>query len=234
MARHVPLLRRLLDDLPELDDPEGAIASGWVTVGGRVLTNPAARVGVAESIVVRSTAPLRGEAKLRAALDTWDITVDNRVAVDLGAAAGGFTRILLDAGARRVHAVDAGHGQLLGSLRQDERVVNLESTNLGDLTPSMIGEPVDVVTADLSYVSLAAALTQLTIEFAPSADAVLLVKPMFELALPAPPTDEGELQRALDVGITGIEAAGWRVRESMRSPVTGRRGAIEFLVWGSR
>ena len=133
------------------------------------------------------------------------------MAVDLGAAAGGFTRVLLEAGARRAYAVDAGHGQLLGSLRQSERVVNLESTNLGDLTAAMIGEPVDVVTADLSYVSLASALAQLTIDFAPAADAVLLVKPMFELGLSTPPTDEAVLQRALAVGVAGIEAAGWRV-----------------------
>ena len=73
-----------------------------------------------------------------------------RVALDLGAAAGGFTTVLLELGAVRVYAVDAGHGQLLGSLRADPRVVNLEGTNLGELTPGLVPEPVDLVSVDLS------------------------------------------------------------------------------------
>ena len=78
-------------------------------------------------------APLRGEAKLRAALAGFDVRAAGRVCLDLGAAAGGFTRVLLEAGAARVYAVDAGFGQLLGSLRQDPRVVNLEATNVAAL-----------------------------------------------------------------------------------------------------
>ncbi len=77
--------------------------------------------------------PLRGEAKLRAALAAFDVRVTGRVCLDVGAAAGGFTRVLLEAGASRVYAVDAGFGQLLGSLRQDPRVVNLEATNVAAL-----------------------------------------------------------------------------------------------------
>src|ERR1019366_5935529 len=102
-------------------------------------------------------ASLRGEAKLSAALTAFGIDVSGRVALDVGAAAGGFTRVRLEAGARRVDAVDAGHGQLLGSLRQDPRVVNLEATNVGDLTAGMIPDPIEGGSIDVSYLSLSAA-----------------------------------------------------------------------------
>src|SRR4051794_5726237 len=129
---------RLADELrrqrPDLDDPAAAIEGGHVVVDGRFLSNPAARVRTGCSIIVRGHVPLRGEAKLRPALAQFEVVVAGRVALDAGAAAGGFTKVLVEAGAARVYAVDAGHGQLVGSLRQEPRVVNLEGVNLGDLT----------------------------------------------------------------------------------------------------
>ena len=107
--------------------------------------------------------------------------------LDLGAAAGGFTRVLLESGAARVYAVDAGFGQLLGSLRQDPRVVNLEATNVAALDTHLIPEPIEVVTIDVSYLALAAAVAQLDrITIVPGADLIGLVKPMFELRLARP------------------------------------------------
>src|SRR5262245_23079822 len=103
---------------------------------------------------------LRGEAKLRHGLRAMAVPVEGRVALDVGAAAGGFTRVLLEAGAVRVYAVDAGHGQLLGSLRQDPRVVALERTNLGALTLELVPDVVEVVTMDLSYLPVARAAPQ--------------------------------------------------------------------------
>ena len=131
--------------------------AGHVLVGGRIVTNPASMVSAQDSIVVRPPTDLRGSAKLAAALDRFGVAVDGRAALDVGATAGGFTSVLLG-GTARVYAVDAGHGQLLGSLRQDERVVNLESTNVGDLARSQVPEPVAIVTIDVSYLSLAAAI----------------------------------------------------------------------------
>jgi 23S rRNA (cytidine1920-2'-O)/16S rRNA (cytidine1409-2'-O)-methyltransferase len=101
--------------------------------------------------------PLRGEAKLRAALAAFGVRPAGRVALDLGAAAGGFTRVLLDAGAARVYAVDAGFGQLLGSLRQEPRVVVLERVNLGNLDCRRIPDAIELITIDLSYLSLSEA-----------------------------------------------------------------------------
>ena len=161
--------------------------------------------------------------------------VEGRTALDVGAAAGGFTRVLLERGARRVYAVDAGHGQLLGSLRQDPRVVNLEGVNLGELGAGRVPEPIDLFTVDVSYLSLADAIPQLErVRIAPGADLVALVKPMFELGLPAAPAGDDELRRAEELAAAAAERAGWRVAGAIPSPVTGARGARERLLHARR
>ncbi len=143
--------------------------------------------------------------------------------------------MLLEAGARRVYAVDAGFGQLVGSLRQDPRVVNLERTNLGALDHTLVPDAIDVVTIDVSYISLARAVPQLAhLAFAPAAELIALVKPMFELALADAPDDPALLADALARATAGIEAAGWHVVASIDSPVLGHHGAREMLVRARR
>jgi 23S rRNA (cytidine1920-2'-O)/16S rRNA (cytidine1409-2'-O)-methyltransferase len=232
-------LRRLRDELlrahPSIGDPDTAIARGAVVVDGRIADNPESLIREGVAIALRLERPLRGETKLKAALAQFSVAVRRRVALDIGAAAGGFTRALLDAGARRVYAVDAGHGQLLGSLRCDARVVNLEATNLGSLDASLVPETIELITLDLSYLSVAAAVPQLdALRIVDAADAVVLVKPQFELALARPPVGGSDLARAVAAASDGLAHAGWSVVESMRSPVTGARGAIEYLVHARR
>ena len=229
------LVEHLAAVRPDVTEVHAAIVEGRVIVDGRVLDNPSARVRSDASVVVKPIPALRGEPKLRAALDAFAIDVRARVALDAGAAAGGFTRALLDRGARRVYAVDAGHGQLLGSLRQDGRVVNLEATNLGALDRALVPDAVDVVTLDLSYLSLADAVPQLElVDVAGDADLVTLVKPMFELSLDAPPTDPAALRSAVTRAAEGIERCQWRVVADIESPVRGSNGAIEFLLHAHR
>jgi len=220
---------------PEASDPESLIRSGQVLVDGRFVKNPASLVRLGASIVVVPPRVLRGEVKLQAALDTFQLSVSGRVALDVGASTGGFTRVLLRAGATRCYAVDAGHGQLLGSLRCDSRVVNLESTNLGDLNRRLVPEVIDVITMDLSYLSLASAVSQLDqIAIADDADLVVLVKPMFELELPALPEEGVLLKKAVVQAIQGIELGRWKVLAQMESPVRGAGGAIEFFLRAKR
>ena len=140
--------------------------------------------------------------------------------------------MLLERGARRVFALDAGFGQLRGSLRLDPRVVDLERTNLADAGRVLPDIEIGLVTLDLSYVSLATAVPELEdVRYALGADLVGLVKPMYELGLAAPPEDPSTLDAALQHALRGIERTGsWRVRGSVRSPVVGRRGAREWLV----
>jgi 23S rRNA (cytidine1920-2'-O)/16S rRNA (cytidine1409-2'-O)-methyltransferase len=228
-------LRKLGDEVvrafPSIEDPNAAIRAGIVLVDGLIATNPESLVRPGASIALRRERPLRGQRKLAAALAAFAVDVGGRVALDAGAAAGGFTSALLDAGARRVYAVDAGFGQLLGSLRQDSRLVNLERTNLGELDASVVPDELEVVTLDLSYLALADAVPQLAgLRIARGCTLVALVKPQFELGLSMPPTEERVLADAVRRAIAGICGAGWQVTGSIRSPVAGSRGAIEFFV----
>src|SRR5262249_56688912 len=124
--------------------------------GGRCLWNRISGVGVGAPTATHPPPVLRGEAKLRAALKAFPIALSGRTALDAGAAAGGFVRVLLDAGAARVYAVDAGHGQLLGSLPQDPRVVKLEATNLAQLDTLIVPAPITPPTPSLPHPSLSA------------------------------------------------------------------------------
>jgi 23S rRNA (cytidine1920-2'-O)/16S rRNA (cytidine1409-2'-O)-methyltransferase len=220
---------------PELEDPGMAIARGRVLVNGFPVTNVAARVPADASLRLRVDRPLRGSAKLRAALDAFAVSVVGRTAVDVGAAAGGFTRVLLEAGAERVYAVDVGYGQLVGSLRRDERVVVLERVNVAELAASLVPEVVEIIAIDVSYLGVAAVAPQLeALRIDGDADCIALVKPMYELQLARPPADDARLQRAVDAAARGLAATGWHVAGAIRSPELGSRGAVEFLLHASR
>jgi 23S rRNA (cytidine1920-2'-O)/16S rRNA (cytidine1409-2'-O)-methyltransferase len=231
--------RNVIDHLaharPDLPDPEGALTAGHVLIDGRVVTNPRSQVRADASVVIKPPRALRGEDKLRAALDGFAVDVTDRECVDLGASAGGFTRVLLEHGARRVFAVDAGHGQLRGELRNHSRVVNLERTNIGDLSAIPRCAPIGAVTMDLSYLSVAGAVPQIeTLWFTHDADLIALVKPMFELGLDSPPEDDRSLRRALDMAVAGVEGGPWHVVGTMPSPVAGSKGAREWLMHARR
>jgi len=232
-------LRKLRDEVarahPSIPDPDVAIVRGRITVDGFVVVNPATLVRESAAIAMLIDEPLRGEAKLKAALAAFEIGVADRIALDIGAAAGGFTRVLVNAGARRVYAVDAGYGQLLGSLRQDARVVNLEGTNLGELNVEIVTDVIELVTLDLSYLALSEAVPQLEgVRLARCADAVALVKPQFELGLRAPPHHRAELIDAVSKARRAFVSMGWRVPEWIESPRRGRRGSVEFLLHATR
>jgi 23S rRNA (cytidine1920-2'-O)/16S rRNA (cytidine1409-2'-O)-methyltransferase len=215
-----PLRQELARARPDIADPVAVIAAGHVLVDGRIVTNPASLVPVGASLRVRPPRTLRGEAKLGTALAAFGVQVRG-VAVDVGASAGGFTQALLAAGAARVYAVDTGHGQLLGSLRNDPRVVNLEGVNLGAVA---IVERVDVVSVDVSYLALADAVPQLErLPLARDAQLVALVKPMFELHAGGPPPSP---ERAVPLACAAI-ARTWTPRACLRH-------RDEFFVWAVR
>lgn len=229
------LIDRVASGSPGRADPRALITSGRIVVNGIVVTNPDSMVSEDASITVRSPTALRGEAKLHAALTVLGVRVGGRIAVDVGAAAGGFTRVLLREGAARVYAVDAGYGQLLGSLRADFRVVNLERTNVADLNRALVPDVVELITVDLSYLSLASAIPQLErLAISQEADLLTLVKPAFELGVATPPIDPASIKEALRRAIEGIRSSGWKVAGMMESAIRGRRGTLEFFLHSRR
>ena len=234
IRRSVTVLARMSSMYPDIADPEAVIRRGRVFIGGVPALNPMRLVRDDEAVVVRSDPVLRGTTKLLFALDRFDIDASGAIALDVGAAAGGFTTALLEVGVARVYAVDVGHGQLRGSLRQDERVVVLERTNIADLTIDVVPEPLDLITLDLSYLSLALAVPQLgRLDVRPDAHLVALIKPMFELGSAClPPADRWP--EAIDRAVTAAADAGWRMEEVARSPVMGSHRAVEFFVHARR
>ena len=235
--KYINVLQHVRKVRPDITDPVTAIAHRQLVVGGRVIETPRSLVRADASVVLREQHRLRGERKLEAALDRFGVDVRERICLDLGASAGGFTRVLLERGARRVFAVDVGYGQLRGDLRLDPRVVNMERTNVADL-PRVLptGVIIDLVTIDLSYLSLAESVPQLEpMTFASGAEMVALIKPMYELGLAGPPTDEPEHERAINHAVRGVERGGtWRVVGTVASPVLGSRGAREWFLHARR
>ena len=229
------LVRRGLIASPA--DAADAIAAGRVLVGGSPTLVPARMVDASEPIHVTAAAPRfvsRGGEKLAAALERFAIDPRARRALDAGASSGGFTDCLLQAGAAEVVAVDVGRGQLAWSLRNDPRVTVFERTNVRALEPSAIGGPVDIVAADLSFISLVAVAPALVRCSTSESDLVLLVKPQFEAGRAR--VGEGgvvrdpEVHRAVLREVRdGLAAHGVVTVDAMVSPLRGADGNVEFL-----
>jgi 23S rRNA (cytidine1920-2'-O)/16S rRNA (cytidine1409-2'-O)-methyltransferase len=233
-GRRVPfvaLLTLLQRRFPDLDDPDQLISQGLVLVNGVPSTNRRTRVRADAAIRIHRPQPLRGTIKLAHALTTFGVRVAGAVALDLGAAAGGFTQALLDAGAARVYAVDAGSGHLRGWLAADPRVINLERTNLAQLDQRLIGEPVNLITMDLSYLAVTDAIGQIDRQLlAPAAQLIALIKPTFELHAAALADRPQQVAAAVDAATQALEDRGWRVLGQQPSPIRGSKGAVEVLV----
>ncbi|HEY8338346.1 MAG TPA: TlyA family RNA methyltransferase [Egibacteraceae bacterium] len=215
------------------------IAQRRVTVAGAPARKASTQVDPDAPITVAPGPPAyasRGGHKLAGALDAFGIDVAGRVALDAGAAHGGFTDVLLQRGAARVVAVDVGYGQLDQRLRRDPRVVVRERTNVRTLQPSDVGPPApDLVVADLSFISLVTVLPALVAVAAPDADHVLLVKPQFEAGRER--VGRGGVVRDsavwLDV-LRRVAAAaaglGRGVAGACVSPLPGPAGNVEFFL----
>ncbi len=176
----------------------------------------------------------RAALKLRHALDTFALDPSGVVALDLGASTGGFTEVLLEAGAAEVWSVDVGHSQLAPALRADPRVHSIERLNARELTPAHVPPP-DWIVADLSFISLAKALPPALALAHPGAVLVALIKPQFEVG-PAQ-VGRGGIVRdraAIAAARTGVRdfltAAGWSILGETESPILGGDGNAEFLI----
>jgi 23S rRNA (cytidine1920-2'-O)/16S rRNA (cytidine1409-2'-O)-methyltransferase len=180
----------------------------------------------------------RGGEKLQAALDTFGIDVVGDRVLDVGASTGGFTDCLLQSGARRVFALDVGHGQLHERLRRDARVASLERTDVRSVDlADLDGHPVDAATVDVSFISLTSVLPPILTELVvPGAPVVLLVKPQFEAGRVEASKGRGVIRdptvhrRCLDRVAGAVAGSGAVVWAAMPSPLKGRSGNTEFLL----
>ena len=208
-------------------------------MSGSVATKAARQVDPAEPIELTGPPPRfvsRGGEKLDAALARFAVDVHGRRCLDAGASTGGFTDCLLQRGASEVVAVDVGFGQLHERLRADERVRNLERTNIRALAAADIGGAVPVTVADLSFISLRTVLPVLLGLTEPGGDLVLLVKPQFEAGRQEASRGKGVIRdpevwrRVLEEVRSAASSQGATMMEGMPSPLTGADGNVEFLV----
>ena len=180
----------------------------------------------------------RGGYKLSGALDRFsDLNVQNRIALDIGASTGGFTDCLLQRGVARVYAVDVGYGQLAWKLRTDPRVINIERTNFRYIEPGFFKDTIDLVVADLSFISLDKILEPLKQHLATEADCVLLIKPQFEVGkgqvgsggvVRDPIVREKAIERIIEIA----QNLGYQFVDGADSTLPGAKGGnIEYLVW---
>jgi 23S rRNA (cytidine1920-2'-O)/16S rRNA (cytidine1409-2'-O)-methyltransferase len=214
---------------------QALIRAGQVLVAGQVFDKPGMTVAVDAELVLRQQLPYvsRGGHKLAAAIDHFGLEVTDRVCLDVGASTGGFTDLLLQRSARRVYAVDVGHGQLAWSLRQDERVVNLERTDIRAVRS--LPEPIDIAAIDVAFISLKLILPAVAQLLAPAAVAVILIKPQFEAGRKCVGhggvVRDPEIHQAVLEDILGfVNRTGWRIADAFASPVRGGDGNREFLV----
>jgi 23S rRNA (cytidine1920-2'-O)/16S rRNA (cytidine1409-2'-O)-methyltransferase len=220
------------------------VAAGQVRVPGRTTVKAATQVAAGDPIVVDEPAGetyvSRGGHKLAGALDAFapdGLTVEGRRALDAGASTGGFTDVLLRRGAREVVCVDVGYGQLAWSLQTDDRVRVLDRTNVRDLDQAAVGDPVDLVVADLSFISLRLVLPALVAVASEDADLVPMVKPQFEVgraALGAGGVVREPERRAAavaDVARVAYTDHGLGVAGVTASPLPGPAGNVEYFLW---
>lgn len=218
------------------------IAAGLVSVDGRQIVKASTAVSDDAEIVVAETDHYvsRGAHKLVAALDAFDVRVDGRLALDMGASTGGFTQVLRERGARKVLAVDVGHDQLSPTIAADPGVIPVEGFNVRYMTRESLADATgesgapEVIVSDLSFISLELVLPAVAAVAAPGSDIVVLVKPQFEVGRTAvrgglvtdPATRADAVARVVwhgwdaGLGMLGIIA----------SPILGTHGNAEFLV----
>ncbi|MDD6813220.1 MAG: TlyA family RNA methyltransferase [Akkermansia muciniphila] len=215
------------------------ILAGEVTVRDQVITKPGTKVDDTLPVTLKSKPKYvsRGGLKLEGALQAFPVSVQGKVCLDIGSSTGGFTDCLLQNGALRVHAVDVGTNQLVWKLRNDPRVIVREQFNARYMTPEDLGEKVELIVSDVSFISLTKILPAAYGCLLPGGDLLVLIKPQFELQ----PEDIGAggivrdpdlHQRAVDkIHDFVVNELGREWMGVADSPIKGMEGNKEFLAW---
>ena len=235
-------LDQLVFDLGLTESRERAkttVMSGLVFVDGKRIDKPGTQVSPDSKIEVKGSAipyVSRGGLKLEKALKVFHIDPTGMHCIDCGASTGGFTDVLLKNGAEKVFAVDVGYGQLAWSLRQDERVVNMERTNIRHISPEQIPEALDLAVADLSFISLKLVLPAISSVLKDKAELVCLIKPQFEagkdeVGKKGVVRDESVHLAVIESILEFVPTIGLTVLGLDYSPIKGPEGNIEYLCY---
>ena len=219
-----------------------AVLRGTVRVNGIVASKPGQPVADDDVVAIDDPANAyvsRAALKLIAGLDAGGIAVAGRICLDLGASTGGFSQVLAERGAARIYAVDVGHGQLHPRIAALPQVVSLEGTNAAQLDRTQIPEPIDLLVCDVSFVSVTKILAAPLSLSAPTADAVILIKPQFEVGRDAIArggivTDATAAAEAVSKVVAFVASHGWNHRITVPSPITGGDGNKESVAVFSR
>jgi len=215
------------------------IMSGAVLVNGLPAAKPGTIVSIQSSITLKTEDfpyVSRGGLKLEKALRTFPVDLEAAVCLDIGASTGGFTDCLLQHGARKVYAVDVGYGQLAWKLRQDARVVAIERTNARHISPDAIPEKVDLVTIDVSFISLRLIVPAVLPMMKRRADLIVLIKPQFEVGKgqvgKGGVVKDGGLHQDVITSLRRFfESLVLKYQGDVPSPILGPKGNREFLAF---
>jgi len=226
-----------------IEEARALIMAGSVLTGTLRIDKPGTQIDAAADLSVRAERPYvsRGGTKLEHALDHFGVRIEGRCCLDAGCSTGGFTDCLLSRGAARVLAVDVGYGQLAWKLRQDDRVVVMERTNIRTLDPATLDPRPDLLVADLAFVALRTVLPQLVSLAAPRSELLLLIKPQFELpradlerGAGGVVTDPCLHDKAVELVEAAAKEAGLSCVGRVDSPVLGADGNREIFLLGRR
>jgi 23S rRNA (cytidine1920-2'-O)/16S rRNA (cytidine1409-2'-O)-methyltransferase len=237
--------RRRLDEeiaarglLPSRARSRDAVLRGTVSVNGVLARKPSQSVGADDSIIVVDGAQhyvSRAALKLLHALDHFSIPIQGRICLDIGASTGGFTQVLLEKGAKHVTAIDVGHGQLAPLLADDTRVTLIEGLNARDIRRAQYPPDCNLITCDVSFISLKLALPSVFALASPGTDLIALIKPQFEVGKEnvgkGGVVADTDLHKLICEDIQQfLEASGWTVKGIESSPLEGGDGNREFLI----
>lgn len=216
---------------------QALILSGLVFVDNQKIDKPGMQVDTIKEVTVKEVFPYvsRGALKLEKAAQEFDLDFQKKIIVDIGSSTGGFTDFALGRGAAKVYAVDVGRGQLAQKLRLDPRVVVMEETDFRSIED--FPEKIDFFLADVSFISLTKIIPKIIALRSPSSQAVLLIKPQFEVGkkeasrgrgiIRDPKLREETVERISNFAVS----CGFEVRGLTTSPITGAKGNIEYLLW---
>lgn len=227
--------------VPSREKARGLIMAGNVTVEGSVVTKAGHMVGDGAVIEVGGVMPFvgRGGLKLDAALEFFGVDVREKVAMDVGASTGGFTDCLLQRGAKKVYAIDVGYGLIDYKLRSDPRVVLVERTNFRYIDRETVPGCIDIAALDVSFISVSKIFPRLVEFLCDGGEVLALVKPQFEVGKGlvgkgGVVRDERRRKEALDSVIRRLPSFGLAFLGVFESPVRGRKGNIEYFLYGRK